>query len=241
MEDKPHIESIGFIIKKEKVASLASETDNPELVLEDLDPFPGFYDQYFVPLHESEQKPRSVFLIVKKYDVCHEDEYIRMTMNLKQEHDIRFDAVPGNLTLFNKQVPCIRVFMDDYNQIRELISYYKQNGLEFLPNKDVKPFQSLIKLRRYFEMERMDNGIYRASDQHNTYYLEVPKFLEWDDFEQVTIAIRNNWDHKLYDAAQAAVYEKKGLVDMVRIYDKNTSLKNLQYLQEKYHYELSRY
>ena len=241
MEDKSHIDSIGFIIKKEKLTTLVSIVHYPELVLEDLDPFPGFYDQYFASLNKIEQKPRSVFLIMKVSDVCREDEHIRMTMRLKREHDIKFDAVPGNLILYNKPTPCIRVFMDDYNQIRELINHYKEMGLVFAANKDVKPYQSLIKLRKYFEMERMDKGIYHATDQHNTYYIEVPKFLKWDDFEQVSITIRNNWDHKLYDAAQAAIYEKKGIVDMVRIYDKKIDLHNLQYLQEKYYYQVSRY
>jgi hypothetical protein len=240
MEDKPHIESIGFILKKEKLATFASEISYPELVLEDLDPFPGFYDQYFVPSNEKEHKPRSVFMILKVFEVCHEDEFIRKTMHLKQEHEIRFDAAPGNLTLFNKPTPCIRVFMDDYNQIRELIDHYKQMGLVFASGRDVKPYQSLIKLRRYFEIDQLAAGIYHDCNQHNTYYIEVPKFVEWDSFEQVTISIRNNWDHKLYDAAQAAIYEKKGIVDMVRIYDKKTGLSNLQYLKEKYNYELSR-
>jgi len=241
MEDKTHIESIGFILKKEKLATLAAEVNYPELVLEDLDPFPGFYDQYFVPANANEHKPRSVFLILKEFDVCHEDEFIRKTMHLRREHNIKFDAAPGNLTLFNKSTPCIRVFMDNYNQIRELINHYKEMGLVFASTKVVKPYQSLIKLRRYFEMDLMDKGIYHDANQHNTYYIEVPKFLEWDDFEQVSIAIRNNWDHKLYDAAQAAIYGKQGIVDMIRIYDKKTNLSNLHYLQKKYNYELSRY
>lgn len=241
MEDKPHIESIGFIIKKEKLATMASESKYPELVLEDLDPFPGFYDQSVKQEDKNQQKPRSVFFILKSSDFCREDEYIRKTMHLKQKHNIKFDAVPGNLTLFNKQTPCIRVFMDDYNQIQELINYYKQTGLVFAPFKEVKPYQSLIKLQKYFDMERMDKGIYHAVDQHNTYYIEVPKFVEWDDFEQVSIAIRNNWDHKIYDAAQAAIYGKQGIIDMVRIYDKKANLPNLQYLQEKYHTEFNRY
>ncbi len=241
MEDKPNIESIGFIIKKGKLASLASEVHFQEMVLEDLDPFPGFYDQYYTPLNENEQKPRSVFLILKVSEVSRDDEYIRTIMQMKQEHTVKFDAVPGSLTLFDKQTPCMRVFMDNYNQLADLISYYKQKGIVFAANREVKPYQSLIKLRRYFEMERMDSGIYHAIDQHNTYYIEVPKFLEWDNFEQVTIAIRNNWDHKLFDAAQAAVYEKKGIVDMVRIYDKKTNIKNLQFLKDKYNFELSRF
>lgn len=93
MEDKPHIESIGFIIKKEKLATMASESKYPELVLEDLDPFPGFYDQFSMPLHGNEQKPRSIFFILKLSDFCRDDEYIRKTMHLKRAHNIKFDAV----------------------------------------------------------------------------------------------------------------------------------------------------
>lgn len=241
MENKPHIGSIGFILKKEKLASLASVITYAELVIEDLDPFPGVYNQFADPLKENELKPRSVFFIPKESGVSHEDEYIRMTSKLKREHAIKFDAVPGYLTLFNKETPCIRVFMDDYNQLKELINLYKQEGMLFAPNRNVKPFHSLIKLRRYFEMDHMADGIYHDANQHNTYYIEVPVFLEWDVFEEVSISIRNNWDHKLYDAAQAAIYEKKGIVDMVRIYDRKTNLSNLQYLQEKFNYELSRY
>jgi hypothetical protein len=241
MEDKQKIESLGFIIKKEKLATFVSEVRYPELVLEDIDPFPGFYDQHNHPTNEKEHKPRSVFIIFKEFDVCHEDEFIRKTAHLRSEHKIEFDAVLGTLTLFNKPIPCVRVFMDDYDLLRELIKHYKQMGLVFAPYKDVKPYQSLIKLRKYFEMDRMEKGIYHAADQHNTYYIEVPKFMGWDDFEQVSIAIRNNWDHKIYDAAQAAIYEKNGIVDMVRIYDKKISLQNLQYLQEKYSYESNRF
>jgi hypothetical protein len=240
MQDRKKIESLGFIIKKEMLATYVSETRYPELVLEDIDPYPGFYDQLIAPVNQDGQVPRSIFLILKSFDVCHEDEFIRMTMHIKKDHTIKFDAVLGSLSLFKKSVPCIRVFMDDRNGLKELIGLYKKTGIAFLPATTVKPYNSLIKIRKYFDLEKMEKSIYKDLDQPDIYYLEVPKYLSWENFEQMSISIRNNWDHKVYDAAQAAIYQKTGVIDMVRIYDKNTTLAGLQYLQEKYYFESAR-
>jgi hypothetical protein len=241
MEDRKKIESLGFIVKKEKLASIVSEIRYTELILEDLDPYPGFYDHHILQSNPDGHKPHSIFFILKNFDVRHEDQFIRMTMRIKHDHSLKFDAVPGSLVLFNKDVPCIRVFMDDESRIKELIEYYKKGGISFEASTGVKHYQSLIKLRKYFDMDRMAKGIYKDADQPDIYYIEVPEFISWDVFEQATISIRNNWDHKIYDAAQAAIYQKTGVIDMVRIYDKKSTLDGLQYLQEQYHQESNRY
>jgi hypothetical protein len=240
MEEKQVITSLGYILKREKLATLASQKNYGELILEDLDPFPGFYDHYFVPANENEKKPRSIFLIVKDLDICKEDTFIRMTMHIKREHSIKFDAAMAIVQLFNKSTPCIRIFMDDYELLPELISHYRKVGMGFLPKKDIKPFQTLIEVRKYFEVKALSDGIYMDMDQIDTYYLRVPSYLTWDQFESVTIGIRNNMSHKLYDAAQAAIYEKKGIVDLIRIFDRKTDLEKLEVLRQKYISEIER-
>ena len=60
------------------------------------------------------------------------------------------------------------------------------------------------------------------------------------EFEKATIAIRNNFDYKTYDAAQAAIYDKPGIVELVRIYDRKADLSKLQSLQQKYIIEVER-
>jgi hypothetical protein len=241
MKEKAQINSTGYILKKERLASLASPIIYRELILEDLDPFPGFYDHYFVPANDNEIKPRSIFLVVKTLDICNEDKFIRMTMKIKQDRAVRFDAAMAIIHLFNNPTPCIRIFMDNYERLQELISHYKEAGMNFHPRRMIKPFQSLIEVRKYFTMEEIVEGIYKDLEQIDTYYLVMPEYVDWESFEQATMIIRNNMDHKLYDAAQAAVYVRHGLLDLVRIFDRKTNPETLTLLKQKYFSALNRH
>lgn len=235
-----HIQSLGYLLKKEKLADLISDYTHPELLLENLDPFPGFYEEYFLPTNESQQKPKSVFMAIRNFDVCHEDDFIRMTMYIKRVHQIKFDAALSSITLFNEPATTIRVHMEDYGQLPILISHYKNAGVKFLASRKVKPYQSLIKIRRFFDLEVMDEGVYKDMDKKDNYYIRVPLFMTWDEFEKATIAIRNNFDYKTYDAAQAAIYDKPGIVELVRIYDRKADLSKLKSLRQKYVIEAER-
>jgi len=234
------IQSLGYLLKREKLASLASDHSLPEMLLESLEPFPGFYEEYFIPTNASEKKPRSVFMVIKNFDVCHEDDFIRMTMHIKRDHKIKFDAALSSIMLFNEQVNSIRVHMEDYSQLPELLNHYKQVGVKFFSSKAVKPYQSLIKIRRYFDLEIIGVGLFRDLDKVDTYYLQLPLYISWDEFEKATIAIRNNFDYKTYDAAQAAIYDKAGIVELVRIYDRKADVAKLQSLRQRYMIEVER-
>jgi len=235
-----NIQSVGYLLKKEKLASLASDHSHPELLLESLEPFPGFYEEYFVPTRAREQKPKSVFIVMKNFDVRHEDDFIRMTMHIKRDHQINFDAALSSIALFNEPATSIRVHMEDYSQLPELIRHYKKVGMKFQPGKQVKPYQSLIKIRRFFDLEVMAEEIYKDNDKADIYYIRVPLFMTWNEFEKATIAIRNNFDYKTYDAAQAAIYDKPGIVELVRIYDRKADVSKLQSLRQKYIIEVER-
>lgn len=235
-----NIQSLGYLLKREKLASLASDSIHPELLLESLNPYPGFYEEYFVPTTAREQKPKSVFMVIKNFDVCHEDDFIRITMHIKRDHQIAFDAALSSIVLYNQPATSIRVNMHDYSQLPELISHYKKVGVKFQANKQVKPYQSLIKIRRFFDLEVMAEGVFKDADKEDTYYIRVPLFMTWDEFEKATIAIRNNFDYKTYDAAQAAIYNKPGIVELVRIFDRKADLSKLQLLQQKYIIEVER-
>ncbi len=240
MENRKHIESLGFVIKKEKLSNLASDFRFNELLLEDLDPFPGFYDHFHIPMSETEQKPRSIFAIIKSMSFEDMDDFIRITRTIKKEFKHRFDAVMGRLELQNSLVSCIRIYMEDYSVLPELIGLYAKQGIVFHANKTVKPFSSLINVRKYFVLDEVAPEIYQDEDLADTYYFSVDRYLPWNKFETVTVTIRNNWDHKVYDAAQAGIYTKNGVVELVRIYDRNATMEHLQYLKEKYRIEANR-
>lgn len=239
MEKKALMEGFGFIVKKEKLASLETEHTFHEMILEDIAPFPGFYDHFHVP-NERELKPRSLFFIVKGFDVCSEDQFVRTTTKIKKTFPHKFDAVLGQLELFNKTASCIRVNAENYTILPELLEAYKNEGVAFYKNKHVKPFQSHIKLRKYYNMELVEEGIYKDRDQACMYYLHIPENICWKDFETLTYSIKNNTSFSNFDAAQSSIYRKNGLMDFVRIFHKDINIERLEYLRDTYRKEIAR-
>jgi hypothetical protein len=240
MESTKTIESLGFVIKKETLKLLVSEHKFNELILEDLDPYPGFYDHFHIPVNEDEKKPRSIFAIIKDMSFEQMDDVTRITSAIKKNFSKRFDAVMGRLTFQNNLVTSIRIYMDDYSALPQLIDLYKLSGIEFLSSRPVKPYSTLINIRKYMVLEQIIPTIYRDTELKDTYYFTVEKFVNWPKFETVSLNVRNNNNHKVYDAAQAGYYSRYGIVEMVRIYDQKATLDNLLYLKEKYEIEIER-
>lgn len=240
MENPKTIESLGFVIKKETLCLLASEHKFSELILEDLDPYPGFYDHFHIPVSEVEKKPRSIFAIIKDLGFEQMNDFIRMTTTIRSSFNSRFDAVMGRLSFQNGLVSCIRIYMDDYTSLPRLIEMYKRHGIEFLTSRSVKDYSSVIHIWKFMILEEVVPGIYRDTELKDTYYFKVSKYVSWPKFETITANVRNNNNHKVYDAAQAGYYSHEGIIEMVRIYDQKATLDNLVFLKEKYELEIER-
>lgn len=240
MVETTTIESFGFIIKKETISLLASEYKFTELILEELDPLAGFYDHFHIPLKEEEKKPRSIFAITKEISFEQMDDFIRMNAAIKKDFKARFDAVMGRLDLQNSLVTCIRIYMDDYAALPDLIEQYKLSGIIFLPTRSVKEYSSLINIRKYMVIKQIHPSIYMDTELKDTYYFTVKNYVTWPKFESITTSIRMNSEHKVYDAAQAGIYNHNGIVEMVRIYDPKATVEHLAYLKEKYELEIAR-
>lgn len=240
MEQFKSIKSLGFIIKKETLSQLASEHKFNEFILEDLDPYPGFYDHFHIPLNEDEKKPRSIFAVVKEFNLEQINDFIRITIAIRKSFNHEFNAVMGRLTYQNSMVSCIRIYMNDYKYLPQLIERFSKLGMQFLPSRSVKPFSSLIYIWKFMKLEEMSEGIYKDTELNDTYYLKVSRHVDFNKFESISISIRNNNNHKVYDAAQAGYYGNEGICEMVRIYDPRATLNNLQFLKEKYEIELER-
>lgn len=239
MENHSSVSTIGYLLKREELASLATDLKLSELILEDLDQFPGLYDHYFVPGNEKEMLPRSLFFVLREYDVCQEDAFIRKVKRIKAETGIVFDAVLGNVIVYNKVTPCIRVYMDNYNELPALLESLKKNEFKFQSAQHIKPYQSIIKLRKFFNLEQLDQGIYKDRDQKGHWYVEVPRFISWDDFEKVTPVVRNNITFKQYDAAQAAIYKDRGIIELVRIFSLSATVEDCKLIKNKYAAEIN--
>lgn len=240
MENQKLVQSLGFLIKKETLTPFESDYKYSEMILEDMDPYPGFYDHFHIPVNEEEKKPRSIFAVTKELSFEQMNDFIRISGIIKAHWHVKFNAVIGRIDFQNGLVNCIRIYMDDYSELPQLIQLYKHHGIEFQTAKSVKPYTSLIYIWKYYVLEEIIPQIYRDTELKDTYYFTVSKHVNWKTFETISTSIRNNNNHKVYDAAQAGYYSHEGIIELVRIYDQKATLDNLIFLKEKYELEIER-
>lgn len=228
-------DTVGTITKKETLASVEHDTDKA-MVLETLKPYPGYHGTT-IP---DQLNPRSLFLVTsKKYSG---EQIIRATMAIKKDYDQPFDAVPGQITVFNTLTPCIRIKdMKQYELIDELVKLYRANGIDFMKDKKMSPFTGLIKIRKYFGLEPVVDKIYHDLEMPPMAYLEIPALISWDEFEGITKTIKQNLeDHSNFDAALGVLFTPTKIIDIVRIYHDDIDIEEVKFIREKYLEEIAR-
>ncbi len=244
MSTKSIIESVGYIMKKERVASYNPAKETGVMVLEDIAPFTGYYEFFNIPKSEEEVSERSVFLVLKSNSVTRmfEDAIVRKTVEIKNRNPKfrDFDVAIAELNVLNETMVAIRVLTDKLNLLPEIIEEYQKQGVVFAKYRTIEDNNSRIKVLKWMEMEVKDAGIFTAMDIPDTYYLELPCHLTWEQFEEITVKIKNNLESVHFDAAQAALYSKDGFNDFVRVFDRESDLEYLRMLKAKYEAESKR-
>jgi len=225
--DKISVATIGTITKKEMLQSVDLEKCKT-LVLETSNAFPGYHG-YNLP---EKNIPGSLFLITK---VHHSDEdIVRAIGSIKRDEYPEFDATPCTVNYRNQDVYGIRFKNLKYDDIKTVVKLFNEHDIYFKERKLVAPYQSVIRIRKFFEMDRVDDGIYIDSNSENHYYVEIPKVLTWDEFEKLTYGIKQNIDDSNFDAALVYIFSKYGIIDMVRIYYADNNLDKLKVIKRKY-------
>ncbi len=222
---KETIETIGTIEKIESIKSINFD----DLVLESLHPFPGYHGTT-VP---DKTNPKSVFFVLKSKHT--EEEIIRATQKVKEIFTTYFDGSPGTITVFNTTESCIRVKgLENYTFIPDLLKKYKDQGLSFQKGKTLKEYEGRIKIKKYFMLDELNDGIYMDRETPEMGYFEIPAKLDWDTFESITIDLKRNIEDNNFDVALGTIYRKSGLKDVIRIFDTNVCLGECLFLRKKY-------
>lgn len=222
------IRSVGTIVKKEKLASVQNETNSKALIIESLLPYPGYHGTT-IP---DKLEPESLFAVTKVN--YHDEQIIRAIQKVKEVYKIWFDAAPGTIELQNNPVSIIRFKGLSYNLVGEVIQHFKDAGIEFERAKKISPYESIIWIRKFFNLNKLDNGIYEDMDVKEFFYIKVNKYPEWEVFEDITKNIKYNIEDLDFDGAQLSVYDSSGLVDFIRIYDKKRFTDQLARIRKYY-------
>jgi len=226
MKSSEYIESLGKIIKEETLQNVNFNILQNTLVLENIEPFPGYHGEN-LPV---ESKPESIFLITNKE--CSAETVLRISRRLCNYHNINFDACPAQISVHNNQYFGIRIKgLVSYSSIADIQGYYLDQGITFFKHKKIKT-DSLIKIEKVFQLEKIDEHIFKDIEDELTYYFSIPYHFSWNLFKKVTYTVKNNLENRNFDAAIGFVYLRK-IFDFVRIYAK-TDIERLRIIYNKY-------
>ncbi|MBE0662150.1 MAG: hypothetical protein IH597_06755 [Bacteroidales bacterium] len=230
MKSNTVIERFGGLIKEEPLTCLSDETLQANTcVLESVSPFFGYYN------HEPKaQKPQYLYFPLNGYFSL--ETISRATQNIRKKFRQPYDMVTGNITLFGVTSQVIRIRnLEYYNHISTLQSLYLDEGITF-SNKFRKAnnVMAMIKLRKFFFLEPIEEDIFiDKAQQHHAYFL-VPEQIDWERFKSLTEQVKYDPIYFYFDGAIAFIYHNGDVKDMIRIYRENFALNEIKAIKRKY-------
>ena len=228
------IETMGSIAKVEKLETLNSNILENTLVLEEVEPFPGYHGANL----PSGYNPTAVYLIIKKK--LPSIKIIRITQEIRKYFKHEFDGTAANICINNEVFSAIRLRnLEDIKILPELQKNYMYEGIKFVKKRKIKG-DGIIELKKHFELEALGEGIYKDLEDPLMYYLRIPKHLSWQVFLEITTSIKHNLDNLNFDAALGSIYLKE-IIDVVRIFAKDMELNDLSMIRQQYLEELRKY
>ena len=225
---------MGSIAKVEKLETLKSNILENTLVLEEIEPFPGYHGANL----PTGYNPTAVYLVLKKK--VSTIRIMRITQQIHKYFKPGFDGTAAEICINNDIITCIRLRnLDNYALIPELQKHYMHEGLKFMKKKKIQG-DGIIEIKKHFELEKLDDGVYKDLEDPLMYYLEIPAHLNWSLFLEITTSIKHNLDDLSFDAALGAVYMKE-ITEVVRIFAKDVAVEDLQKIRQRYNEELRKY
>ena len=160
----------------------------------------------------------------------------RATSTIQKKVNFPIDAATGFISILNQTCYVIRFLnLRNYSHIKMIQQYYMDEGLLFKKKKlKLENQMGLIKLRRFFKLKKIGNGLYMDQDQESIGYFVIDRNIEWEQFKQLTQEVKRNTKLLFFDAAQAYIYEERQITDMVRIYRENLTHETLETIKERY-------
>jgi hypothetical protein len=223
------IESVGILTKKEHLSSVENETNSNKLILESTQPFPGYYARHSDP---TDRDPYSLFALTRL--MYNDERIIRCIQAVKTKYNYSFDGAPGSVQYQNETFNFVRFKNLAYSKVGEVLEHFKNAGIEFRKARKVSEYETIIRVRKFFSMKESHESVYQDLTDKHTSYIVLPANLRWNTFEKITMDIKYNMEDKNFDAAQTSVFAKEGLIDFVRIYDRDSCQGKLLHIKEKY-------
>lgn len=229
MEQNKRFEVFGTLSKNETVFTIDQKIIPGTLVFEALRPFPGYY--YDTPLSA---KPVYLYLALQEqYTLV---DIIRASQKVQLQFTSTFDAGKGFIDIYDEKYNVLRIrHLKDYDLLEKLQRSYEANGIHFLHrSKKYKNEEVKIRIIKFFTLEEIAENIFMDKREKNHAYLQIPRYLTWSEFDEISHKVKYNWVESNFDAAKACFYYEGKLHEVVRIYSTKIEPDYLKKLRELY-------
>jgi hypothetical protein len=220
---------IGKITLEEKVNAVKSVNYPRALVIDIPGPLASYYARF-----TDVQKPNSIVLVTKNINSF--EKILRTTKNVNTKHNLKLEGAKCEVKIGSKKYNGIRLKgVNRYTHIDQVIDYYTDEGYNFNTNLKLKNEElALIRVNKFFNVEEVDNSVYRSTTNKDEYFFKMKNHLEWNDFKEKTKNVKHNIDASGFDIAQGILYRDGGIDDMVRVVKSSLSLSLVKEIEEKY-------
>ena len=217
------LEYIGKIIKQENIDTV-DENKIPRTFVINV---PNAYDSYYSRFTDI-NKPDSIIFVTKTPNSF--EKTLRVTASINKKYGAKCEVQIGSRKLNGIRVKGI----NRYPEIAAIQEYYAAEGYEFARSEKFKETDSLIRINRFFNIEKLDEGIFKSNKEEDTYYVTIPKYMTWEEFRTITFEIKNNISDKNYDIAKGVVYIYGGVKEFLRIVKPKATTEGLIKIRQKY-------
>ena len=185
-------------------------------------------------------KPNSVVFVTK--GAVSKEKIIRATKSINSLRDAKLDAAKARFNIGNKTYHGVRLKgINRFNHIEAIQREYQAQGFDFERGGKYKgEVDALLRISRFFDIEKIDEDIYKSKTMENTFYMVIPKPMNWDQFREVTFDIKNNISSPYYDVVKGIFYSQDEVVDFIRVMKPAISDVQLKEIKDRYWKKLER-
>ncbi|MDO9595862.1 MAG: hypothetical protein Q7J19_12815 [Lutibacter sp.] len=221
-------ELIGKIIIQEKIDTIDENKLPNTFVINVPDPYKNYYGRFTEIV-----KPVSIIFVTKTPNSF--EKILRVTKKINEKYHLNLDGAKCEVTMNSRKLDGVRVKgINRFHEIGQIQQYYKDEGYDFAKSEKFKSTEVLIRINRFFNVDEVEKGIYHSHDEDEVYYIEVPRYMTWDEFKKLTQEIKHNISDANYDIAKGIFYVNHGITEILRVVKPKASMELLKTIQQKY-------
>lgn len=221
-------ELIGKIIKQENIDTIDRNKIPRTFVINVPDPYKSYYSRF-----TDIDKPVAVIFVTKSPNSF--EKILRVTQKINEQYNLELSGAKCEVTIKSRKLNGVRVKgINRFTDVAQVQQYYLDEGFEFVKSESFNNTEAIIRINRFFVIDELDKGIYKSQIEEDVFYVELPKFISWEEFKETTIAVKNNLTDTSYDVAKGILYVNGGITEIVRIVKPKATVEVLKVIQQKY-------